>query len=295
MKVYIASSEEHVGNIQEDVCIRDMCIAMGVSSEILTLRNIVKISNPSDVVILKSIWDYHLDYREFLAQVSELKKRRVQLINNYDYIIWNIDKYKYLDDIKHINAIPTHLLQINRIRNIPEIEKKISKIAKTFNANRLVIKPTVSASGYLTSIYGVNQNNDDLLVLLKANKHLDFIVQPYRSSITKGEISVIIINGELLYGVMRFPGVLSEKKIPTYLDLINVPNSIKNTLTVLKKLFMKKFGGLPVVCRVDFLKNNSTYEILEVELIDPDLFFRYIPQNVKETAVSSLLSKIYNN
>jgi hypothetical protein len=54
-------------------------------------------------------------------------------------------------------------------------------------------------------------------------------------------------------------------------------------------LFLEKFGVLPRICRVDFLKNLTNYEILEVELIDPDLFFRYIPVSLRKKAILMLL------
>ncbi len=48
------------------------------------------------------------------------------------------------------------------------------------------------------------------------------------------------------------------------------------------------FGVLPDKCRVDFLKINTSYEILEVELIDPDLFFRYISDATREKVTSMI-------
>lgn len=287
MNVYIASSEKHVGNIQEDMYIRDAFASKGISSEILTLKEIVEISKPSDAVILKSIWGYHLDYKDFLGHISALKRKDVRLINDYDFIVWNIHKYRYMDEIKHLDVVPTNLLQISRTRTASEIVGLISDAGKALNADKLVIKPAISASGYLTYAYDTNQDNSEVVALLKTHKHLDFIVQPYRPSIIEGEVSAVLVGGKLLYGVTRFPGVLGQKGDTSYLGLTSMPDSAKKGLAGLENFFLGKFGVLPGICRVDFLKNRSSYEILEVELIDPDLFFRRIPKNVREEALSA--------
>lgn len=288
MKIYIASSEKHVGKIQEDVYIRDAFRNKGFSCEIVTLKNIVKISNPFDVVILKSIWGYHLHYREFLKQVSVLRKKNIKLINDYDFIFWNIDKYKYLYELKHVNAVPTTLLSLKNIKKVSEITNKILQINKKFNTNRLVIKPRISESGYLTFKYDKTKDNRSIITLLKQNKELDFIAQPYRLGVSNGEFSVVIINGVSLYGIKRFPGIFSKKLDPVYIKFTSLPTVIKKGVDMLKIFLLEKFGALPSICRVDFLKFNTGYEILEVELIDPDLFFRYIPDGLKDKAISMI-------
>ena len=288
MKIYIASSEKHVGKIQEDVYMRDAYRNKGFSCEIVILKNIIKISKPFDVVILKSIWGYHLHYREFLKQVLMLRKKNIKLINDYDFIFWNIDKYKYLYELKHMNVTPTTLLSLKNTKKASEIKNIILQINKTLNTNTLVIKPCISESGYLTFKYDKTKDNKAIIALLQQNKQLDFIAQPYRPDIVTGELSVVIINGIPLYGIKRFPGIFSEKLDPTYIRFISLPGAIKKEIDILKIFLLKKFGVFPNICRVDFLKLNVGYEILEVELIDPDLFFRYIPDVMREKATSMI-------
>lgn len=288
MKIYIASSEKYVGKIQEDVYIRDTYRNKGFFCEIVTLKNIVKISKPFDGVILKSVWGYYLHYQEFLRQLSILRKKNIKLINDYNFIFWNIDKYKYLYELKHVNTIPTTLLSFKSIKKVFEIRNIILQINKTLNTDTLVIKPCISESGYLTFKYDKTKNNKAIIALLQQNKQLNFIAQPYRPDILSGELSVVIINGISLYGIKRFPGIFSEKLDPMYIRFISLPGVIKKEVDILKIFFLKKFGVFPNICRVDFLKIDTGYEILEVELIDPDLFFRYIPDSMREKATSMI-------
>ncbi len=289
MKIYIASSEEHVGKIKEDIYIRDAYRDKGFFCEIFTLEDIIRISKPSDVVILKSIWGYHLHYREFLKKISILKEKKIKLINGYEFIFWNIDKYKYLSELKHLNVVPTVLLNFKSAETASEIRNKISQANKKLNTDTLVIKPCISESGYLTFKYDKTKNNKATIAMLKKNKHFNFVAQPYRPDVLTGELSVIIINGIPLYGIKRFSGIFTEKKDLEYIDQQKIPKQITDQVRLLLNFFVNKFKSLPKICRVDFVKHDLKYELLEIELIDPDLFFRFLPERVLHKCLAGLI------
>ncbi len=292
MKIFIASSEKYVGKIQEDIFLRDMYISKGYESEIFTLKDILKVVDVTDIVVLKSIWGYHLNYEEFLSQISTLDTKNVYLVNNLEFITWNINKYQYLSDIKELGVVPTKLLSIKDIDGTYDL---ISDLSKDLGESLLVIKPNISASGYLTYLYDVEKDNTNIITSLLEHKHLDFIIQPYRDLVVEGEISVILINGKTLYGIKRFPGVLVDKKNSEFIDMKNIPDVIHYRLKRLEKYFIEKFNIIPSICRVDFLRFKDTYEISEIELIDPDLFFRYIPEDVRGEAFSQFYAMIHSN
>lgn len=289
MKIYIASSEKYVGKIQEDIYIRDAYKNKGFFCEIVTLKNIIRISKPFDVVILKSIWGYHLHYQEFLKQVSMLRKKNIKLINDYDFIFWNIDKYKYLYELKHMNVVPTTILSFKNTKKVSEIKNIILQINKTLNTDTLVIKPCISESGYLTFKYDKTKDNKAIIALLQKNKQLNFIAQPYRPDILIGELSVVIINGISLYGIRRSPGIFSKKKDIEYINQRKIPKQIIDQVKLLHNFFVDKFKSLPKICRVDFVKHGLGYELMEIELIDPDLFFRFIPEKILHKCLSGLI------
>lgn len=293
MKIYIASSEKHVGKIQEDIYLQNTFLNKGFSCEITTLEKIVHITKPYDLVILKSIWGYHLEYKEFLKKLKYLKKKKVNLINEYDFIFWNIDKYKYLSEIKCLNVIPTTLIKLKNFVSETEIQKKIISLSKKINTD-LVIKPRVSASGYLTFKFDKDEDNRGIIKLLKNKSDIDFIAQPYRPDIKWGELSIILINGSIMYGIKRFPGIFIEKKDTEYVEIQKIPKKIKKQIKLLKGFLSNKFKVSPNICRVDFVKNSLDYEIMEIELIDPDLFFRYIPNEMLAKCLNKITS-IKNN
>lgn len=282
MKVYIASSEKYAGLIKEDIYIRDKYNSNGFSSKIATLSDIVNESKFGDLVILKSVWGYNLDYKTFLNQIKHLEGKGVKLMNDYQYIFWNIDKSKYLFEIKDCIVIPTYKLIFNKVKTQADISDYINSSTSVEWGNEIVIKPTISASGYLTFYYNLSDKSHNNIVLssLYDNKEIEFIVQPYRKSISKGEISVIMLNGDVLYAVNRFPGIFISKKDTEYIKFVDIPKNIMMQVKNIQKFFIDKFNSYPNICRIDFVQFKDEYEILEIELIDPDLFFKNIPQEM---------------
>ncbi|MEN9881411.1 MAG: hypothetical protein RLZZ308_594 [Candidatus Parcubacteria bacterium] len=288
MKVYIASFEKHVGKIQEDIYIRNEFLSKSISSEILTLAEIVKKVEAQDIVMLKSIWGYHLDFKHFLGQLSALKEKNVILVNDHDYIYWNIDKSKYLPElIDIVNIVPTYIVSFNDAKTKEDVDGLIKITIKNDDNTVFVIKPAISASGYLTFVYTKGNNNDCVTDLLK-HKDLDFIVQPFRAEINQGEISVISINGKINYGMIRFPGVIAEKNDSIYISISEIPDLLMNHTESILIFFKLKFKFLPKICRLDFIKNGQNFELIEVELIDPDLYFRYLPKELLKQCLQEL-------
>lgn len=290
MTVYIASTEKNIGIIQEDLFIQGAYLKMGVDSKIETLAQITEEAKSDDTVILKSIWGYHTHYEEFLKQIACLKSKNVGLINDYEYIYWNTDKSEYLKAIHFLKIIPTKALFFNKARSIHDIENIILSSTKDFQDERLVIKPTISASGYLTFVYNKKSKNACLQELLE-HKSLIFLVQPFRPEIDAGEISLVVINGKIKYGVKRFPGVFTQKQDAEFIDISTMEEGLLFRVKLLLDYFTKRFAFLPKICRVDFVKNKQDYELMEIELIDPDLFFRILPKKLLNECLSELTTK----
>lgn len=264
----------------------------GFAAEILTLDKIVEEAVSNDLVILKSIWGYHKDSDKFLHQLSILKNRSIRLVNDFPFIHWNIDKSSYLAEINFFNIIPTQTINLSHYSTTQEIKTAIENKVSETNGDLFIIKPSISASGFLTFLYQKNSNDWDLFSTFLNNKNLNFLIQPFRPQIKEGEISIITIHGKLLYGIRRFPGVVSPSQNPEYLDIESIPRDIMETVENLLGFLKNKFGSFPLISRIDFVKNKSMHELMEIELIDPDLFFKYVPQNILEKSLSELYLNI---
>jgi len=289
MTVYIASTEKNKGLIQEDIFIQKAFLSHGLVSKIETLENIVSKAIFGDVLFLKSIWGYHKDYKKFLEYISILKEKKVILVNDYEYIHWNINKSKYFSEIDFLKIIPAYKLDLSNVKSINDIEKIIKLITKDDPNNKFVIKPSIAASGYLACIYDKKDTVNNCISDILSHKDLDFMIQPFRFQIVEGEISIVLINGKIQYGIKRFPGIFTKKKEPKYIHTQEIPKQFIAQINLLLDFFINKFKSLPKICRVDFVKHGLDYELMEIELIDPDLFFRYIPDKILNKCLAELL------
>lgn len=294
MKIFIASSEEHSGKIEEDMYINNMCISLGIESEISTIKNIIKKARKNDFILIKSIWGYYKNSNLFLSQIKKLKENDVKIINDSKFIFWNVNKINYLKDIKNIGIIPTYPIFQRKIKSNKWLDGYIENISKKLNTKNLVIKPCIGESGYLTNKINIESDKKKILNIINKNNKKDFILQPYIPEISKGEISIINIQGKIMYGIKRFPGILIDKRETKYINNKNIPIEIKNIINNLNKYLSKKFKSLPTIARIDFIHKNNKYYILEVELIDPDLFFRKIPKKIKKEVFLEIKKSIFD-
>ena len=115
-----------------------------------------------------------------------------------------------------------------------------------------VLKPIISASGNNT--YIVNSNDD-----IKEDLSKGYMVQPYIEEINNGEYSIILFEKELVYGIRRYPGIFTNRQ-----SIINDINKID------------EYNDY-VFMRVDIVDNK----VIEIELLDPQLFIETIPNKNK--------------
>lgn len=289
MKVYIASSKKHLGKIEEDIYFCKKYNDLDIETKIEIIENIIKKAKSDDIVILKSIWGYYNNPNLFLQQIKKLQNKKINLINNYKFVYWNIDKIKYLNNIKKLNIIPIYTINTLKLKTE---EKYLRKILKNIDSDEVVVKPSIGESGYLTKKFNKEKEYKELIKFIIKNKNTRFILQPFIKEISGGEISVININGMPLYGVRRYPGILSKKEDTIYIERKKLPKKVINESKKINDFLNKKFKSSPNICRIDFIKTKDSFKLLEVELIDPDLFFRKIPENIKQKTFSLLEKSI---
>lgn len=79
----------------------------------------------------------------------------------------------------------------------------------------------------------IGQVKNDVITKIQEYSNLNFIIQPFRPEISRGEISIIILHGISMYGFRRFPGVLGQKLDPEYVPITDISHLIKKELDLL--------------------------------------------------------------
>lgn len=216
------------------------------------------------MVIIRTPWDYFLRYEEFSIWLESLKKINTPIWNSLDVIYENIHKF-YLKDIENngIPIIPTEFIPKNSIVSIDDILDKRNWV-------KAVIKPAISGGAYKTSVVSKNEAGiqEKLDELLKDN---DVLLQKFAEEIKDGEWSLLFFNKKYSHSVLKVPNsndfrVQSEfggqyiyDKAPAGLieQAQKIVDNVKNEL---------------LYARVDGIYINETLYLMELELIEPDLF-----------------------
>ena len=250
--IAIVSCFKYTNKINEDIELQYYLYKNNISSDIVSWKSIDL--NKYDALIIRSIWDFQENLDEFKKW---LDKVNIPIFNDKDLIINNIDKesqYKLMDkyNIKHIETVFTD--------NKANIEKIWNENFKDYD--KLVVKPSISESGKNTYIVDKdNINNIDL-----SNFKSNIMIEPFIPSIKYGEYSLIYFNHKLSHTVLRHPGVLDSntevKEIGPIQELIDIGSKIESIDEYKNYLYL----------RLDFVKYNNEYLLLETELIDPMLF-----------------------
>ncbi|MBJ05116.1 MAG: hypothetical protein CMP65_04370 [Flavobacteriales bacterium] len=231
-----------------------------------------------DFFVFRTTWNYF----EKLNQFTEfLQKHRghTTMINSYEQIIWNLDK-RYLLELSMGGVnIPNSIL-VKKNSTV-----KLTDIIRQNKWKEIVIKPCVSAAAWSTYRISEDNVNGFEAVFKKLTTTNDMLVQEYQKNIESfGEVSIIMIDGNYSHAIKKlakpgdfrvqddFGGTIHEYR-PSKKELIFAKNVIS------------KINETPIYARVDIMvDNNGKIALSELELIEPELWFRRCPNSAKSLA-----------
>ena len=245
---------------------------MGYEAEIISWEDKNIYYREYSALILRSVWGYQNNYSEFKAWLLMLKKNNITLFNHPDIVLNNIRKDKQFELLDQ-NGIPH--IDTRFIYNTEEIGNISSKS---------VIKPIISGSGENTYLVSSNEELSGINLDFMDREDNGLMVQPFVSEIQNGELSIIYIDGVNTHNMIRYPGVLAGRKRPALTSF--VPRSASDLAKRVSDL--KEYRGY-LYMRVDMVMKENKPLIMEVELAEPDLLFKYIENEaIKKDGINTL-------
>ena len=239
-----------------------------------------------DFFIFRTTWNYFEKLDQFVLFLNKHKARGVTMINSFEHILWNLDK-KYLLELrsKGINIPKSQLIKKQSNCNLLNIMTKN-------NWENVVIKPCVSAAAwntYKVSLNLVSQFEGLFKDLLCAH---DMLVQDYQKNIESiGEISIVIIDGVYLHAVKKIAKAGDFRVQDDFGGTVHKYSPSKNEIDFALSV-VGAIETLPIYARVDIILDNSMgLALSEVELIEPELWFRECPQSA--VALAKAIKKRY--
>ena len=220
--------------------------------------------------VIRSTWNYVAHFRRFLSWI-ETTSTRTRLINAPALLRWNSHK-GYLLELG--NTVPVIAGEL-----VPQDARIcLQELANARRWNSLVIKPAVSAGGWLTRrcrLDASGQRHLDRVLSVG-----DALVQPYESEIcSAGERSLIFIDGQCVHAVRKEPADDDFRVQEKHGARIEPVHPAADELA-LGEAALAAVPGSPVYARVDCLRVGGETRLMELELIEPSLFFTHAPDTV---------------
>lgn len=226
-----------------------------------------------DAVIIRSTWNYHLKPNAFKAWLDRLDKLNIAAYNATSTLRWNMDKaYLFEMDALIVPSIRAHR------QNIPECIDFLS----SHDSPKAVLKPFISASANRTVLL-------DSVSPASLSEHIGdstALLQPYFPEVASdGEWSLMFFNGNFSHAILKRPAS-GDFRVQSDFGgsaehLEAPPDAVIAAGQILSNL-----DSTPLYARVDGIIRNDRFYLMELELIEPELFIKLVPESAAAFAAA---------
>jgi glutathione synthase/RimK-type ligase-like ATP-grasp enzyme len=233
-----------------------------------------------DAVVIRSTWDYIKTPDAFLSTLNDIERAGTPLFNNLDLVRWNIQK-TYLRDLaaRGVPVVPT----VWRDRLEPGA---LSSLLEEVGAGATVIKPVIGASA--SGAYRLDTRNaatqTATVETYYANRAL--MAQPFLPAVTsEGEFSLFYFDGVYSHTILKAPKADDFRVQQEHGGSVR-PVQADDTLRAAGDAVLRALDEMPLYARTDFVRadNGRDFWLMELELIEPSLYFRMDPNAPKRFA-----------
>ncbi|UKN02224.1 hypothetical protein K6119_01665 [Paracrocinitomix mangrovi] len=226
-----------------------------------------------DAAIFRTIWDYFHRYDEFTEFLRNVEGKTI-FFNPINQIKWNVDKH-YLGELKQsgVNIVESYYIEKGDKRSLLDIHKATAW-------TKTVIKPCVSGAARHTEKLDISKGDGEKFEAFfrKIISEESMILQPYQESITdKGEVSHVVINGDYTHSVHKLAKAGDYRVQDDFGGTIHDYTANEDEITFAESV-VKSISPTPLYARIDVIwDNNGQLAVSELEMIEPELWFRKNP------------------
>ncbi len=222
-------------------------------------------------VIFRSTWDYFHRIDEFTKWLKDVGKI-TRLINPLEQIMWNLDKH-YLKELENngINIPPTEIIESGD-------SCKLKDVIEGLGWDKVVIKPAISGAArhtYLLNLNTVSEHEETYRELLATESML---IQPFQKSVVKnGEVAYMLFAGKYSHAVLKIAKKGDFRVQDDFGGTVEEYHPSVEEIEFVEKAVLA-CEPIPVYARVDvIIDNDNKLAVTELELIEPELWFRFHP------------------
>lgn len=240
--------------------------AAGVETRIVDWRTAEASFSQFDLVVLRSCWDYHLRGAEFTEWLRRTASS-VPVLNDVKTVLWNRDKF-YLEELAAMGIGIAPTIFVNGSGPISS-----SAWEEMGSWKQSVVKPAVSASAHNTWLFdsAAIPAENELKSKMEAQP---FLIQQFIPEIaTQGEISFIYIDGRYSHAALKRPAAGDfrvQKEHGGSAELFHPDSALLDQANEIAEMVAQVRDSL--YCRIDAVARDGKLVLMELELIEPELF-----------------------
>lgn len=228
--------------------------------------------------LFRTTWDYAERFAEFADWLMEVSIK-TRLINSYDIISWNLDKH-YLADLERagVNTVKTHFIEVNDTRTLAEIHKELGW-------EHTVLKPSISAAAKDTYQLTTADLTSHEAVFKELISQESMMLQPFQKSVMeRGELSLMVVAGEYSHAVLKIAKAGDFRVQDDFGGTVHDYEPTTQEIELALKA-ANAYDSKPLYARVDMIDdNNGNPAISELELMEPEMWFRKKPEAAEKLA-----------
>lgn len=241
-------------------------------------------------VVIRSTWDYHLKHEEFLSWLDRLSGAGVPVWNTPALVKWNSEK-TYLRELADagVAIVPTRWLECGDVFSLADVFRDTGW-------DEAVVKPGISASAHDTWRVSAEPSAADESEFARMVGRDRVLVQPFiREVQTEGEWSLLFYGGSYSHSVIKRPASRDfrvQREHGGTSERLEPPAHVIDAAA--RALAAAEHGrAATLYARVDGCVVDSSFVLMELELIEPDLFLRehaYAPSRLAAALVRAITS-----
>ena len=223
-----------------------------------------------DLLLVRSVWDYHLRAQDFIRWIDAAVSR-VPVLNPPEMVRWNMDK-------RYLRRIETAGFTVPKTVFLDEgTEADLAEVMHSGGFGETVVKPTISASAYETRrIKQATPQQNEWLNAMLATRPM--MVQEFIPEIQSGgEWSLIFAGMKFTHAAHKVPKAGDFRAQEEHGGLHKRGNPPKQVLAMAQEI-LQRFAPEATYCRVDLVMRGEYATLMELELIEPLLHFELSPE-----------------
>jgi len=263
--------------------------AAKVETEIVDWRSESTDFSKFDLIVLRSCWDYHLKVAEFIGWLQRAAQT-TQILNPIDTVLWNHNKF-YL---REVEALGIEIVPTIFVSNARPLGAEEATTMRSWPKGSIVVKPAISASAHNTRLIdsGPWSAEDEVSRIMKG----PFLMQPFIQEIQdQGEISFVYIDGRFSHAALKRPAAGDfrvQQEHGGSAELFHPPVALLDQADRIAATVPQVRDSL--YCRIDAVERDGKLVLMELELIEPELFLG-LAEGAAERFAKAIVRRISKN